>query len=139
MAIESIGHVSSEAQNATQQTVGTDDFLKLFLTQLNYQDPLEPVDNREFLAQLAQFSNLQIANESNKSIEQLVDVNSINQSVSLLGKKVSVSSAAVPGGAAIGTVSAVELVGDNLLLGVTLTDGSVVRVTPASISVVSSN
>lgn len=136
MAIESIGRVSNESQGLPQQAVNTDDFLKLFLTQLNYQDPLEPVDNREFLTQLAEFSSLQIANSNSKSMESLLDVSSVNQSVSLLGKEVLVNSGNIPGGSAVGTVSAIELNGNNVVLGVNISADNVIRVSPSAVTVV---
>jgi flagellar basal-body rod modification protein FlgD len=138
VAIESIGRVSSENQGIPQQAVNTDDFLKLFLTQLNYQDPLEPVDNREFLTQLAEFSSLQIANSNSKNMESLLDVSSVNQSVSLLGKEVLVNSGNIPGGSAVGTVSALELNGTNVMLGITLggNTSEVIRVSPSAVTVV---
>ena len=136
MAIESIGRVSNESQGLPQQAVNTDDFLKLFLTQLNYQDPLEPVDNREFLTQLAEFSSLQIANSNSKSMESLLDVSSVNQSVSLLGKEVLVNSGNIPGGSAVGTVSAIELNGNNVVLGVNISADDVIRVSPSAVTVV---
>jgi flagellar basal-body rod modification protein FlgD len=136
VAIESIGRVSNESQGLPQQAVNTDDFLKLFLTQLNYQDPLEPVDKREFLTQLAEFSSLQIANSNSKSMESLLDVSSVNQSVSLLGKEVLVNSGNIPGGSAVGTVSAIELNGNNVVLGVNISADDVIRVSPSAVTVV---
>lgn len=136
MIIESLGQTDTSVQNVQQQTVSTDDFLELFLAQLNYQDPLEPVDNREFITQLAEFSSLQLANDTNSNIENLLRVMSINQSVGLLGKEVSVSSSSLPGGTAIGEVIALDLQGDQPLLSVSLPDGEVIRISPASVSIV---
>ncbi|CEG57450.1 flagellar hook assembly protein FlgD [Legionella fallonii] len=64
------------------------DYLKLFMQELTYQDPLKPVDNREFMAQMAQFSSLQEARTTNEHLIQLLGMTSGNQSLSLLGKKV---------------------------------------------------
>jgi len=64
------------------------DYLKLFMQELTYQDPLKPVDNREFMAQMAQFSSLQEARTTNEHLTQLLGMNSGSQSINLLGKKV---------------------------------------------------
>lgn len=66
------------------------DYLKLFMQELTYQDPLKPVDNREFMAQMAQFSSLQEARTTNEHLTQLLGMNSGTQSLALLGKKVRV-------------------------------------------------
>ncbi|MBN1309417.1 MAG: hypothetical protein JXA18_15970 [Chitinispirillaceae bacterium] len=51
--------------------LGKDDFLLLLVTQLQYQDPLNPMDNTEFVSQLAQFSALESGNNVEKAIMNL--------------------------------------------------------------------
>jgi flagellar basal-body rod modification protein FlgD len=74
-------------------SVNQADYLKLFMQELTYQDPLKPVDNREFMAQMAQFSLLQEAKSTNESLMQLLEMQSGNQSLALLGKKVLIQDA----------------------------------------------
>lgn len=64
------------------------DYLKLFMQELTYQDPLKPIDNREFMAQMAQFSALQQAQTTNESLSQLLGMTSASQSLMMLGKTV---------------------------------------------------
>ena len=130
MAIESVGRVASNDNAMTQNSVGIDDFLEIFLTQLNFQDPLEPVDNREFIAQLAQFSSLQIASETNDNIEGLLDVNSVSQSVDLLGREVTFD------GGASGRVIAVRMEGDSVVLDLENSGGYVRGVSPANVTLI---
>jgi flagellar basal-body rod modification protein FlgD len=52
--------------------LGEDAFLKLLVTQLQHQDPLQPQPDTEFLAQLAQFSSLEQLTTISSSIQQLV-------------------------------------------------------------------
>lgn len=59
--MDSINSVGSNTIAATtaSQTLGKEDFLNLLMTQLRHQDPLNVQDDREFIAQLAQFSTLE--------------------------------------------------------------------------------
>lgn len=78
--------------------LGKDDFLKLLLAQLRYQDPLSPLEGTEFAAQLAQFSSLERLSNINDAVNQGVDANyylaqSINNTMAatLIGKEVKLS------------------------------------------------
>ncbi|MEY2908386.1 MAG: Flagellar hook capping protein [Pseudomonadota bacterium] len=133
MAIDSIGAVGNVQVAAAQASVGLEDFLQIFLTQLNYQDPLEPVDNREFLAQLAQFSSVEIANRTSETTTALLDVSSLSQSIGLLGKTVNVN---LEQGSASGTVIAMSLVNGQPQLTISQENGSLLRASPTQVSTV---
>ncbi|MCI6484556.1 MAG: flagellar biosynthesis protein FlgD [Selenomonadaceae bacterium] len=64
------------SQNATKKNVNADyiskdTFLKLLVTQMQYQDPLDPMDNGEYLSQLAQFSALEQMTEVADKMENV--------------------------------------------------------------------
>lgn len=63
----------SDAQKAKSDTLGQSDFLKLMTTQLQNQDPFAPMDNGDFIAQMAQFSTVTGIQEINNSIGKLVE------------------------------------------------------------------
>ena len=76
-----------------QGAMGQKDFLTLFTTQLKNQDPLDPVKNEAFVAQLAQFSQLEATTNMSQSLSTFVDSMSSSQMMggaNLIGKKVSV-------------------------------------------------
>ena len=79
------------------------DYMKLFMQELTYQDPLKPVDNREFMAQMAQFSALQQAQMSNDTLEQILTMASDNLTLTLLGKLVKIN-----GSDELGTVAGIK-------------------------------
>ena len=76
------------------KTLGKDDFLKLFITQLQAQDPLKPMDGTEFTAQMAQFSSLeQLSNMSSGIDKLLLFQGSLQNTLTtgLIGKQVKVA------------------------------------------------
>jgi flagellar basal-body rod modification protein FlgD len=105
MTVSAIGVVPTTSSAPTTPTLGQDDFLKILLTQLQFQDPLKPVDNEQFIAQLAQFSALEINREQSDKIDTLLTIESVNQSLALIGKTVQVGGAQ---SGTSGTVSAVD-------------------------------
>lgn len=94
MEIDSIGNIngtSSSIASSENSSVSQEEFIRLFLAQLQYQDPMEPLNNREFLAQLAQFSVLEQSRISNDSLNTIASLNSSDQALSLLTKTVDVT------------------------------------------------
>jgi flagellar basal-body rod modification protein FlgD len=80
---------SSALTSATsaKPALGKEDFLKLLVSQLQNQDPLNPSDPTEFTAQLAQFSSLEQLSNVNKNLEQLVASQSL-AAMSFIGREV---------------------------------------------------
>lgn len=62
--------------------------LRIILTQLTYQDPLKPMDNFQFVSQLAQFSQLQQSQSLNDQVTNLLASQAATQATSLLGRTV---------------------------------------------------
>lgn len=80
---------SAETAAERRLDLGQDAFLKLLLTQLKYQDPMEAMDDREFMAQLAQFTSLSELQKLNQAVSELASVQSLNGASALIGKRVS--------------------------------------------------
>lgn len=84
----------TDVQNAAkpvQDEMGQQAFLKLFTTQLQNQNPLDPVKNEAFVAQLAQFSQLEAITKMSSSMDSLVNSlqgQRLSDGASLIGKKV---------------------------------------------------
>ncbi|GBF11605.1 MULTISPECIES: flagellar hook capping FlgD N-terminal domain-containing protein [Tepidibacillus] len=67
-------NVNSQSALSEQSILGKDDFLKIFVTQLKNQDPLQPLQDREFIAQMAQFSTLEQIANLNKTTEKVLEI-----------------------------------------------------------------
>ncbi len=63
----------SAMQKAASSVLGNDDFMRLMVEQLKQQDPTDPVDNKDMLAQMAQFSALAGSNEANVTLQAIAD------------------------------------------------------------------
>ena len=82
---------------AASENLGKEDFLRLLTVQLRYQDPLNPMENTDFIAQMAQFSSLEQLQNMNQSLEkglgsetQLHDAFRNNLATSLVGRTVEI-------------------------------------------------
>lgn len=96
-------------------TLGQEQFLQLLVSQLQYQNPLEPVKQEDFLGQMAQFSTLSGIEQLNTSFEDMVKLQSLTQGASLVGKQVEYYSAATTQNET-GTVTAARVAGGSLEL-----------------------
>ena len=84
------------AKSGTSASMGQKDFLTLFTTQLKCQDPLDPVKNEAFVAQLAQFSQLEATTSMDQTLKNYVESMAgerMMSSTSMIGKTVSVPNA----------------------------------------------
>src|SRR5271157_716407 len=67
------------------------DFLKILITQLSHQDPTQPMDDKSFIAQMAQFSSLEQMTNMSERLAKVADLVSKSQAVALLGNVVEVA------------------------------------------------
>lgn len=126
MAISAISG-STAAPSTQAQGLGLQDFLKILLTQLNYQDPLKPMDNQQFMAQMAQFTSLEQSQRVNDKLDQLITNQAALQSVGLIGRAVDVETGS---GKVSGTVVSLFLQGANPMVSVTTAQGTVLHDIP---------
>ena len=85
----------AEAPEAVERVpvkmLGQNEFLKLLVTQMRNQDPMQPVSDTEFIAQMAQFSSLEQTKTMSADITKLRQGNDFLQATNLLGKEVRLS------------------------------------------------
>lgn len=140
-AVSGIGIVSSDTSTPSGSlNISQQDFLSILLTQLQYQDPLQPMDDEAFLGQLAQFSALEVATQESGQLDNLLTFSGMNQAISLLGKTVAVnesdSSGTSDASSASGTVSAVNFSTGAPLLTVTTSSQTLTDVALSSVTLI---
>ena len=96
-----------------KQTLGADDFLKLLTTQLTTQDPMKPMEDTQFISQMASFSSLEQMRELGKSFAAFSHEQHMALAQGFLGKSVTVAGNL---GDVSGVVSEVQLDGDGAWL-----------------------
>ncbi len=85
MASSSIPSDSRSAAAAAKNEEDLNKFLKLLVTQLKYQDPLDPMDASEFTSQLVQFAGVEQQIYANSNLEKLLALEETNQISSMVG------------------------------------------------------
>ena len=109
----------TQTERTIKNELGKDDFLKLLIAQLTNQDPLDPLKDKDFIAQMAQFSALEQQTNMAKGIETLTKL-SLSSAVGYVGRTVGYTGE--DGSAKAGTVQYVEFKDSKVVL--QLADGT---------------
>lgn len=86
-----------------KQELGKNDFLQLLVAQLTHQDPTSPMEDTQFVAQMAQFTSLEQLTNMNQSFEALNRIIGDSSAVNVVGKRVDIDQS---GGPVSGTITA---------------------------------
>ena len=88
MQVDSFNKSITIEGRKVQRDLGKDDFLKLLITQLSNQDPTSPMENTEFIAQMAQFSSLEQMTNMNQEFAKMNSMLVSSQAVGTIGKTI---------------------------------------------------
>jgi len=116
---------------ADKNVLGKDDFLKLMVAQMKNQDPMNPADDKDNIAQMAQFSSLEQITNLATAVQDLSNRMSLTQNVGLLGHDVTYTKA--DGTSASGAVDGLQLTADG---GATLSVGGQAGIDPTTVTTV---
>jgi flagellar basal-body rod modification protein FlgD len=83
--------ISNSAAKKPNAGLDRNDFLKILITQLSHQDPTQPVEDKEFIAQMAQFSSLEQITNMNEGLSKVADLVARSQALNLLGSSVDIA------------------------------------------------
>jgi flagellar basal-body rod modification protein FlgD len=125
MSVEAIGSTlnTTDPSALPNSGINEQDFIQLFVNELQYQDPTQPLDNSQFLTELAQFVGIEQQSEEVTGINNLATLDSSDQTVALLSKNVQVSNA--DGSTTTGEVTGIQYSTNGVQLTVTPSSGSV--------------
>lgn len=126
--------LKSEQQIVSKNALGEADFMQLLITQLKTQDPTKPLEDKEFIAQMAQFTALKQSSEMASAMKNMSQEFTFNRSVSLVGKNVTWQDAQ-SGRFFSGTVDSVRVKNGESFLNIggnQVSPGAVVEITQAA-------
>ena len=121
MAIESVGGIVAEPSLSSDRLgLSQEDFLEVLLAQLSFQDPLDPLDNKDFIAQLAQFTSLEQTRQLNDKLETSLLFDGAGQALALLGRTVEVTT---DSGTVVGVVNSTAFLEGSPVLNIQTSTG----------------
>jgi flagellar basal-body rod modification protein FlgD len=129
VSVDAIGSVlaTQDPNVGTNSQINQADFIKLFVSELRFQDPLQPLDNGQFLAELAQFVGIEQQQRAVDGLNNLLSLGSSGQSLGLLNHAIQFGS--LDGQTtSVGKVSAIEFDAGGASLSVTTASGVVTGV-----------
>jgi flagellar basal-body rod modification protein FlgD len=107
---------TSPTSTVPSQQLGEGDFMSLLMAQMKNQDPMSPMSNTDFVAQLAQFSQLNGITELNTSINNMMLMQGLTEGTNLIGKTVAYHQDAAGTSTATGKVGSVTVVSGEIQL-----------------------
>ena len=84
------GDPGDQNSRVANKVLGQDDFLQLLVTQMRNQDPMAPMQDTEFIAQMAQFTSLEQSRKMSEDMAEMRSQTSFQQGVGLLSQQVTV-------------------------------------------------
>jgi flagellar basal-body rod modification protein FlgD len=123
-----LGYTPTQKTDTPSNAMGQDTFMKLLVTQMRMQNPMEPSDDKEMIAQMTQFSMLEQLTQLATASTASATAGHVSQAVGLIGHDVTYTGA--DGAAATGTVQEVAFKNGQPVL----TVGGVQDIAPAQIT-----
>lgn len=114
--------VATPTTSPPNSTLGYGDFLQLLMAQMKHQDPTSPTDSTQWVSQLATFSSVEQAVQSNAKLDQILQNTALTDAEALIGRSLTSADGAISG-----VVVAVSLTSNGLVA--TLDNGAVLPVT----------
>lgn len=87
-SVSSMQNTTGAVTTQSSTDLGRDAFLRLLTTELSNQDPISPMDDKDFISQLAQFSSLEQSETLNQNMSTFIQSQSITSAAALVGKNV---------------------------------------------------
>lgn len=89
-AVNNFNKANTVNGRTASQQLGKDDFLKLLITQLSNQDPTNPMEDTQFIAQMAQFSSLEQMTNMNESFNKMAAMINSSQAAATIGRTIDI-------------------------------------------------